>query len=48
MLAGPFALLVTCAVVVVAAAALVALVGAILASPYLLVRHVLAHRAAVK
>jgi hypothetical protein len=46
MLAGPFALLVTFVVVLVVAAALVALVGAILASPYLLVRHVRAHRAA--
>jgi hypothetical protein len=39
MLAGPFALLVTLVVVVLAAAALVALAGAILATPYLLVRH---------
>ena len=39
MLAGPFALLVTFLVVLVAAAALVTLAGAILASPYLLVRH---------
>ena len=40
MLAGPFALLVTFVLVFVAAATLVALAGAILASPYLLVRHV--------
>jgi hypothetical protein len=39
MLAGPFALLVTLVVAVLAAAALVTLAGAILASPYLLVRH---------
>jgi hypothetical protein len=39
MLAGPFALLVTFVLVFVAAATLVALAGAILASPYLLVRH---------
>ena len=40
MLAGPFALLATFVVVLVAAAALVTLAGAILATPYLLVRHV--------
>jgi hypothetical protein len=39
MLAGPFVLMVTLAVVVVAAAALLVLAGAILATPYLLVRH---------
>ena len=39
MLAGPFALLVTLVAVFAAAAALVTLAGAILASPYLLVRH---------
>ncbi len=39
MLAGPFALLVTLVVALAAAAALVTLAGAILASPYLLVRH---------
>ena len=39
MLAGPFAVLFTLVVVLVAAAALVGLVGAILAAPYLLVRH---------
>ena len=44
MLAGPFALLVTFFVVLVAAAALVALAGAILATPYLLIRHFRAHR----
>ncbi len=40
MLAGPFALLVTFVVVLAAAATLVALAGLVLASPYLLVRHV--------
>jgi len=39
MLAGPFALLVTFVVVLAAAAAVVALAGAILATPYLLIRH---------
>jgi hypothetical protein len=39
MLAGPFALLVTLVLVFAAAATLVALAGAILASPYLLIRH---------
>lgn len=39
MLVGPFALLVTLVVVLAAAAAVVGLVGAILATPYLLVRH---------
>jgi hypothetical protein len=39
MLAGPFALLVTLIVVLVTAAALVTLAGAILVTPYLLVRH---------
>jgi hypothetical protein len=39
MLAGPFALLVTLVVAFAAAAALVALAGAILATPYLLIRH---------
>jgi hypothetical protein len=39
MLAGPFALVVTLALVFVAAAAVVALAGAILATPYLLIRH---------
>ena len=36
---GPFALLVTFGVVLVAAAAVIALAGAILATPFLLVRH---------
>jgi hypothetical protein len=45
MLAGPFALLVTFGVVVVAAAALIGLIGAILAAPYLLVHHVRAYLA---
>jgi hypothetical protein len=40
MLAGPFALLVTLVVVFAAAAALLVLAGAILAAPFLLVRHV--------
>jgi hypothetical protein len=39
MLAGPFALLVTLVLVFAAAATLVALAGAIVASPYLLIRH---------
>jgi len=39
MLAGPFALLVTLVAVFAAAAALVTLAGAILATPYLLIRH---------
>ena len=39
MLAGPFALLVTLVIVFAAAAALVTLAGAILATPYLLIRH---------
>jgi hypothetical protein len=39
MLAGPFALLVTLVVVFAAAAAVVALAGAVLATPYLLIRH---------
>jgi hypothetical protein len=40
MLAGPFALLVTIVVFLAAAALVVALIGAILAAPYLLARHV--------
>jgi hypothetical protein len=40
MLAGPFALLVTLVVALAAVAAVVALAGAILATPYLLIRHV--------
>jgi hypothetical protein len=40
MLAGPFALLVTLVVAFVVAATLVTLTGAILATPYLLIRHV--------
>ena len=39
MLAGPFALLVTFVVLLAAAAALIGLIGAILAAPYALVRH---------
>ena len=45
MLAGPFALLVTLVVALAAAAVLVALAGAILATPYLLVRHLRLHLA---
>jgi hypothetical protein len=44
MLAGPFAFLVTLILVLVAAAALLMLAGAILATPYLLVRHLRGHR----
>jgi hypothetical protein len=40
MLAGPFALVVAFVVVLAAAATLVTLAGAILATPYLLIRHV--------
>jgi hypothetical protein len=47
MLAGPFALLVTFGLVLVAAAAVIALAGAILATPYLLMRH-LRHRLATR
>jgi hypothetical protein len=39
MLAGPFALFATFVLVLVAAAAVVTLAGAILATPYLLIRH---------
>jgi hypothetical protein len=45
MLAGPFAVLVTLVVALVAVAVLVGLIGAILATPYLLVRHVRRYRA---
>src|SRR3954454_11561968 len=45
LLAGPFALMVTLVVVLLAAAALLGLIGAILAVPYLLVRHLRAYRA---
>jgi hypothetical protein len=44
MLAGPFALVATFVVVLVAAAAVLALAGAVLATPYLLVRHVATRR----
>jgi hypothetical protein len=44
MLAGPFALVATFVVVLIAAAAVVALAGAILATPYLLIRHVATRR----
>jgi hypothetical protein len=39
MLAGPFALLVTLVVAFAAAAAVLVLAGAVLATPYLLIRH---------
>jgi hypothetical protein len=45
LLAGPFAFFAVLVVAIVAAWALVALVGAILVSPFLLVRHLRAHRA---
>jgi hypothetical protein len=44
MVAGPFALLVTLVVLLTAAAALVGLIGAILAAPYLLFRHLRGYR----
>jgi hypothetical protein len=43
-LAGPFALVFTFVVLLVAAALVVVLAGAILATPYLLVRHLRRHR----
>jgi len=46
MVAGPFVLLLTVVAVLVGATVLVALVGAILALPYLLVRHIREHVAA--
>jgi hypothetical protein len=46
MLVGPFALMVTLVVALFAVAVLVGLIGAILAAPYLLVRHLRASRAA--
>ena len=46
MLVGPFALMVTIVVALFAVAVLVGLIGAILAAPYLLVRHLRASRAA--
>ena len=45
MLAGPFALLVTLVVLLAAAATLVGVIGAILATPYLLARHHRRYRA---
>jgi membrane associated rhomboid family serine protease len=45
MVAGPFAVLFTLVVLVAAAAALVGLIGGILAAPYLLVRRVRAYQA---
>ena len=45
MLAGPFAVLVTLVVLLFAMAALVALIGAILAAPYLVFRHLRGYRA---
>jgi hypothetical protein len=46
MLAGPFALVVTFVLALTAAACVVALAGAILATPYLLIRHLRARLAA--
>jgi hypothetical protein len=46
LLAGPFALLATFVIALVAATVLVGLAGAILASPYLLVRHLRARHLA--
>jgi hypothetical protein len=45
-LAGPFALALTLVALLVAAAALVGLIGAVLAAPYLLVRRLRSQRAA--
>jgi hypothetical protein len=45
MLAGPFAVLVTFVVALLAAAAVVGLIGAIVASPFLLFRHLRGYRA---
>ena len=44
MLAGPFALLLTIVALLVAAAAVVALIRAIIAAPYVLFQHLRAHR----
>jgi hypothetical protein len=44
LVAGPFACLLTIVVALVAAAGLVGLVGAVLASPYLLARHLRGHQ----
>jgi hypothetical protein len=46
VLAGPFALLITFVVVLAVAPALVGLIGATLAAPYLLARHLRADREA--
>jgi hypothetical protein len=48
ILAGPFLLLLTIVALLIAATVLVALIGAILASPYLLVRHLRERRAATQ
>jgi hypothetical protein len=45
LLAGPFVLMVTLAVVLLLAVAIVAIAGLVLASPYLLVRHLRARSA---
>src|SRR5690349_18784306 len=45
VLAPPFAVLFTIALVLAVVAAVVAAIGAVLASPFLLVRHIRAHRA---
>jgi hypothetical protein len=44
MLAAPFAVLIALAVLFIATLALVAITGAILASPYLLIRRLVRHR----
>jgi hypothetical protein len=46
LLTGPFALLFTLVALLAAAAAVVALIGAVLAAPFVLVRRVRRHRAA--
>jgi hypothetical protein len=48
MVAGPFVLVLTLVAVLIGSTALVALSGAILASPYLLVRHLRERRVAVQ
>jgi hypothetical protein len=48
IVAGPFLALLTIVAVLVLAAVLVALAAAVLASPYLLVRHIRGHRATAR
>jgi hypothetical protein len=48
IIAGPFLLLLTLVAVLVASAVVLALIGAILASPYLLVRHLRDRRAVAR